>query len=657
MNLNNHNTLQTLTIDDYNFLQLIEKEEERLELEWQETYREMARVESLINSYQQLKINLAAKLDTLELKKSEYVKKKTKLIGEMSCLPLSDKIIDDFQETQRFNSDDDLDNSNLRLLQNGSSNDTNSFSMDNIVADLLQTISEGSGTYERPESSSSVTFSSGSSDYPNANTSIHSGSNNRIGTPETGNGNNSILSNSMNGNNTNGTSSTNNNLNNIYSSTLTDGPMNTSNSINGNGIYCTSVQSATSGNGNGLDMSNNGITNNSKCEASTSFSKIVAQQIQQQDQEDASNNSNNNSICSTGNATSSQPPPPRFSSNRNYNSHKVQYNSVLSLETSTNGYVYKALNDGTVMRYRFGNPSDSQTFSGHKDKVKVLVLDSKSQLLYTGCDDGLVRSFNANTGQLMNHYNCDGVVISIDKTFEEFLVFATNKGWIYLVNHNFKLLSSHRTFNWIFAVRNILHPFKDNQKRLLVVPMKHKPTVLDATTGKVIQEIGTQVIESRPCLQVNGSIAILASVVDKSDNGTSHISVYDSANNWKCIQMIKKEGLISSMCTHGHDLYVGIKFPSYGHIQCFKWANRSLFLKWVACVAYVHTLSVMPSDVHNMSLMPSDIVLNGGPDGNVYNTTPNLKGPFFCMNKKCDCKLPFARRKDLDFHYAKLQNS
>ena len=65
-----------------------------MELEWQETYREMARVESLLNSYQQLKLNLVAKLDTLELKKSEYVKKKTKLIGEMSCLPLSDKIID-----------------------------------------------------------------------------------------------------------------------------------------------------------------------------------------------------------------------------------------------------------------------------------------------------------------------------------------------------------------------------------------------------------------------------------------------------------------------------------------------------------------------------------------------------------------------------------
>ena len=127
--------------------------------------------------------------------------------------------------------------------------------------------------------------------------------------------------------------------------------------------------------------------------------------------------------------------------------------------------------------------------------------------------------------------------------------------------------------------------------------------------------------------------------------------------NWKCIQLIKKEGLITSMCTHGHDLYVGIKFPSYGHVQCFKWSNRSLYLKWVACIAYVHTLSVMPSDVHNLSLMPSDIVLNGGPDGNVYNTTPNAKGPFFCMNKKCDCKLPFARRKDLDFHYSKLQSS
>lgn len=286
-------------------------------------------------------------------------------------------------------------------------------------------------------------------------------------------------------------------------------------------------------NTNGLCLTNNTNSinilspnnNNSKPEASTSFSKIV--QLHDQDDTETSNNS----TCSTSNAGSSQPPPPpRFSSNRNYNSHKVQYNSVLSLETSSSGHVYKSLNDGTVMRYRFGNPTDSQIFSGHKDKVKVLVLDSKSQLLYTGCDDGYVRSFNATTGQLLNQYNCDGVVISIDKSFDEFLVFATNKGWIYLVNQNFKLLSSHRTFNWIFAVRNILHPFKDNQKRLLVVPMKHKPTVLEATTGKILQEVGSQIIESRPCLQVNGSIAILASVVDKSDNGTSHISVYDSGN-------------------------------------------------------------------------------------------------------------------------------
>ena len=187
MNLNSHHlsSCQTLTIDNCNFLQLIEKEEKRLDLEWQEAYREITRIESLINSYTAHKLNLLAKLDTIELKKSECVKRKTKLIGEMSCLPLP---IDDFSDIHRFNSDDELQNSSLCLRENGSETGSNSFSMDNIVADLLQTISEGTGvsgngggsigcgssslgstgngTYERPESSSSVTFSSGSSDYP-----------------------------------------------------------------------------------------------------------------------------------------------------------------------------------------------------------------------------------------------------------------------------------------------------------------------------------------------------------------------------------------------------------------------------------------------------------------------------------------------------------
>ncbi|RWS13972.1 hypothetical protein B4U79_05066 [Dinothrombium tinctorium] len=349
------------------------------------------------------------------------------------------------------------------------------------------------------------------------------------------------------------------------------------------------------------------------------------------------------SASPTSTCVSSQ--APRFYS-KNQPQHKVQYNSVLALEASVTGYIYKSLNDSTVMRYRFANVNDNRYYRGHSDKVKVLFLDPKLQLLYTGCDDGKVRCFNTNTGSILNEFLCDGNLIAIEKFTDSTFIFGTNKGWIYLVNSQFELQASHRTFNWIFAVKSIISQEKDNHKKLIVIPMKHKPTVIDAVSGKILQEINSDVIESRPCIQVNGSICILATVIDKNEPGKSSISVFDT-NNWKCIQTLQRDGIVSSLCTRGTDLYIGIKYPAYGHIQCFKWANRILTLKWVACVAYVHTLAVMPSD----------IVLNGGPDGNVYNTTPNLKGPFLCSHKKCNCKLPFARRKDLEFHYSKLPNA
>ncbi|RWS28923.1 hypothetical protein B4U80_12760 [Leptotrombidium deliense] len=210
--------------------------------------------------------------------------------------------------------------------------------------------------------------------------------------------------------------------------------------------------------------------------------------------------------------------------------HKTQYNSVLCLEASVTGYIYKSLNDGTVMRYRFANVNDNRYYRGHTDKVKVLYLDSKLQLLYTGCDDGKVRSFNTNTGSLLNEFSCDGNVIAIEKCFDSSFIFGTNKGWIYLVNSQFELQTSHRTFNWIFAVKGVMNSEKDIQKKLIVVPMKHKPSVIDAVSGKVLQEMHSDVIESRPCIQVNGTICILATVFDKTEPGKSSISVFDSNN-------------------------------------------------------------------------------------------------------------------------------
>ena len=119
---------------------------------------------------------------------------------------------------------------------------------------------------------------------------------------------------------------------------------------------------------------------------------------------------------------------------------------------------------------------------------------------------------------------------------------------------------------------------------------------------------------------------------------------HEHEQEWGCIQRIAKDGIVAALRIHATDLYVGLKFSSFGHIECYKWSNKALSLKWIACVAYVSCIAVLPSEV----------VLNGGPDGSVYNTTPNMKGPFLCSSPKCKCKQPFARRKDLEFHYTKI---
>lgn len=375
-----------------------------------------------------------------------------------------------------------------------------------------------------------------------------------------------------------------------------------------------------------------------------------------------SSNSNSNSSCNSHQSSSSQyngTSQQRFILQRQCNgtqvavgqSRSVTYNSVLALETSQNGYVYKSLADHSVCRFRFGNMKDIRSFPGHMDKVKVLCLDLTHNLLFTGCDDGKARCFNINTGSALSEFQAEGSIIAIEKAWDHSLVLATNKGWVYMVKNQLsQVVASHRVFNWICCLKPLLttslSEFK-NRKVLLLLPMKHRPSLVDAVDGKVLKEIDTNLIETKPCLQVNGGICIMSTVTDKNETAKSVISVFDAGQDWACIQRIKKDGVVAALRIYGTELYVGLKFPSFGHIECYRWANKNLSLKWIACVAYVSCIAVLPND----------IVLNGGPDGTVYNTTPNLKGPFPCTNAKCKCKQPFARRKDLEFHYSKVSGS
>lgn len=255
--------------------------------------------------------------------------------------------------------------------------------------------------------------------------------------------------------------------------------------------------------------------------------------------------SNSNSSCnshqslsssSQNNGTSQQ----RFILQRQSNgtqvavgqSRSLTYNSVLALETSQSGYVYKSLADHSVCRFRFGNMKDTRSFPGHTDKVKVLCLDLTHNLLFTGCDDGKARCFNINTGSTLSEFQAEGSIIAIEKAWDHSLIIATNKGWVYMVKNQLsQVVASHRVFNWICCLKPLLttsvSDFK-NRKVLLVLPMKHRPSLIDAVDGKVLKEIGTNVIETKPCLQVNGGICIMSTVTDKNETAKSIISVFDA---------------------------------------------------------------------------------------------------------------------------------
>ena len=213
----------------------------------------------------------------------------------------------------------------------------------------------------------------------------------------------------------------------------------------------------------------------------------------------------------------------------------LTYNAVLALEASTSNYVYKSLADKSVSRYKFGSLKETTSYVGHTDKVKVLCLDQQNHnFLYTGCDDGKVRCYKVDSGSLLAEYQCEGSIICLEKAWDHCLVVATNKGHVYMFKNQFTtLIASHRVFNWICALKP-LHTVQGkelkNKKALIVLPMKHKPTLIDAMDGKILREVGNSIIDSKPCIQVNGSIVIIATVAEKNEYGKSVIAVYDANN-------------------------------------------------------------------------------------------------------------------------------
>jgi hypothetical protein len=261
----------------------------------------------------------------------------------------------------------------------------------------------------------------------------------------------------------------------------------------------------------------------------------------------SNNNSNNNSSSTDLTTNGVSNGTSRFIMRQTNGTHvavgqnrAVTYNSVLCLETSSNGYVYKSLADRTVCRFRFGNLKDTRSYSGHTEKVKVLCLDNNLQQLYTGCDDGKVRCFNISSGSLLSEFQCEGSVIGLEKGWDNCLIVATNKGWIYMCkNHFTTITSTHRAFNWICTFKPLLavndRDLK-NKRCLLVLPMKHRPAIIDAVDGKILKTIAVcPIIESKPCLQVNGGISIIATVTDKNETARSVISVFDASQVSNCV--------------------------------------------------------------------------------------------------------------------------
>lgn len=209
--------------------------------------------------------------------------------------------------------------------------------------------------------------------------------------------------------------------------------------------------------------------------------------------------------------------------------NNVKMRSVCSLQIF-DGHIYASCRDGTVKRFNMDDPYDSVTYSGHGDTVQSFYIDVGRNLIFTGSKDRILRCYDITTGHKIRDHFVFSRVAVITKGWDRIIIGLGNG---YISQFDFRSDFVFRsTIRFRICEKIIgLHPMNqdDGVKKLLVIALGCKPTIMNALTGENLRMFGNDLIYSPAFMIMNTNFCCISSssgmlpLVDKK----SLLAVYD----------------------------------------------------------------------------------------------------------------------------------
>ncbi|RWS05558.1 zinc finger protein 106-like protein [Dinothrombium tinctorium] len=130
-------------------------------------------------------------------------------------------------------------------------------------------------------------------------------------------------------------------------------------------------------------------------------------------------------------------------------------------------YIFVAMAMGSMQKFNVENPKENLTFEGHKSNIRTFCVYEITDHLYTGCDDGILRQFNSNTGELKNSFHLSSPILCMEPG-KTVLFIGLSNGLIYRLG-----LMSEKLINSFPISKNRIYGIKlaskDSEERRILV--------------------------------------------------------------------------------------------------------------------------------------------------------------------------------------------
>ncbi|RWS17137.1 uncharacterized protein B4U79_17770 [Dinothrombium tinctorium] len=324
----------------------------------------------------------------------------------------------------------------------------------------------------------------------------------------------------------------------------------------------------------------------------------------------------------------------------------VRMRSVCVL-TIVDRKVFVGCRDGTVKRFDLDNVSEMVHYVGHNDRVHSMLVDSSRNILFTGCSDKVIRCYEAASGRLIVDYYLYSTPQSIVYGWGLIIVGQSN-GYIsqfeFRKEFLFKSITRFRMGDKIITIRPLFH---EKLRRLLVLAYGCRPTIVNALNGEILLTLASSYVFSPAFLVMQNSIccACFGESTKILAEKKSLIAVYDENQDWECVKTKAEKGVITAAKLNGNELYMAVLLNGLTRIHCYNYPNLDII--WIAYLTHEGVFAIDIIDGQ---------IITGSDCGIVSTFSPEIGGPFHCLNERCNCSMPFARKIDLNTHQLRISS-